>query len=107
MAAWRGSTRKTLGGLLLILDLRLVNKLERAVFFQSAIITSRAGVARLVFGVAGTFARGGDFIKNRVLLTVHVDALYFEEVAAGLALDPQLIATCATEGRHAAFEGGL
>ena len=43
-------------GLLLILVLRLVNKLERAVFFDAAIIASCASDALLIFGVAGTFA---------------------------------------------------
>ena len=94
-------------GLLLILVLRLVNKLERAVFFDAAIIASCASDALLIFGVAGTFACGGDFIKNRVLLTVHVDAFNFKVIAAGLTFDPQFVAACAPEGRHATFERSL
>jgi len=57
--------------------------------------------------MAGTLARGGDFIENRVLLTIHVDALNLKVIAAGLAFDPQFVAARAPEGRHATFECSL
>ena len=61
----------------------------------------------MIFGVAGTFACGGDFIKNRVLLTVHVSAFNLKVVTAGLAFDPQFVAARAPEGRHATFKRSL
>ena len=99
--------RENACGLALILGLRLIDKLERPVFFNTAIIAPCASDAILIFGVAGTITRRGNFIKDRVLLTVHIDAFNLKVVAAGLTFDPQFVAARAPEGRHATFERSL
>lgn len=70
----------------------MLRKRLKLLVIEAAIVTGVAGVAVGIFGVADSGLTRADEVEEAVLFAVDADFDEIEEVAGGIAFDPEFIA---------------
>ena len=104
---WVSKPKKPNSGQRKLARVRLTNGGERTIRLDAAVVATKARVSIGASGVAGTGTGEADLVEEGVLLAVDPYFDKFQEIAGGVALDPELVPAGAPKNGTFPLEGGL